>query len=514
MGNTTSVERMGGEEPVLADLVRLVQSTYAETMPVGDGRGLARLEQGLHRVRRPFLWESRRALIAAFATLAVAVGAASAYRQFQSVTYEVMNGAVGPGGFVRPTAPGATILFSEGSEVALGEAARARVDNLTSDGGHVVVESGSVHAQIVHRKHARWFVDAGPYTIRVTGTAFHVKWSWEQERLDIRMDRGSVVVTGPLAPAGVTLNGGMHLMVTPGSGLSIVGNGVSRSLSESGGDDSLGLRDSVHVPVTGGTAPAGENPGERPADEDGATTSLADRSPEFEGAPAVVDKHRPATRERAVMAAPGQRPHQGSGAAGTERRVAALAPGSARQSSDPDATPQAADASWSGNEDWAREHWDRRLARGDAQGILDDAAAVGIAHVLTRASGQQLSALADAARYGHQPALARRVLLSMRERFPRSAESRDAAFFLGGLAEDATDSGGPAAALEWYDRYLSETVNGRYAPQALGRKLVMTQKLNGTEAARAVANDYLDRFPGGPYASAARKLNRPGASPP
>ncbi|MEP6653454.1 MAG: FecR domain-containing protein [Myxococcales bacterium] len=506
-----TVERTGGEDPVLSDLVRLVQSTYSETMPVGDGRGLARLEQGLHRVRRPFLREHRRVLVAAIATLTVVAGGAFAYRQFQSLTYEVMNGAVGPGGFVRSTAPDATILFSEGSEITLGEAARARVDNLTSDGGHVVVESGSVHARIVHRKHARWFVDAGPYTIQVTGTAFNVKWSWEKERLDIRMDRGSVVVTGPLAPAGVTLTGGMRLMVTPASGLSISGNGVSQGLSQSGNADSSGLRDNVREPVPAGTAPAGENPGEQPADEDSAATSLADPSPAFDGASAVLQKHRPATRERAAMSAPGQRLHQGPGAAGTagtEHRLAALAPGSAHQASDPDATPQAADPSWSGNQRWAPEQWDKRLARGDVQEILDDAAAVGIANVLTRASGRQLSALADAARYGHQPALARRVLLSIRERFPRSGESRDAAFFLGGLAEDATGGGGPAAALDWYDRYLSETVQGRYAPQALGRKMVMMQKLKGTEAARAVAIEYLDRFPGGPYAFPARKMIR------
>jgi hypothetical protein len=142
------------------------------------------------------------------------------------------------------------------------------------------------------------------------------------------------------------------------------------------------------------------------------------------------------------------------------------------------------------------------------QGILNDAEARGLDRVLVDASGRELSALADAARYGHRPALARRVLLSVRERFPRSNESRNAAFFLGGLAEDAAGSGGPSAALEWYERYLTESGHGRYGAQALGRKMVLTHKLEGTEAARPVASEYLDRFPGGPYASAARKLMR------
>jgi hypothetical protein len=94
----------------------------------------------------------------------------------------------------------------------------------------------------------------------------------------------------------------------------------------------------------------------------------------------------------------------------------------------------------------------------------------------------------------------------MRERFAGSPEARDAAFFLGGLAEDAGGTGG--AALDWYDRYLDENGRGRYAAQALGRKMVMTQKLKGIEAARPMADEYLARFPEGPYAAAARKLMR------
>ena len=38
--------------------------------------------------------------------------------------------------------------------------------------------------------------------------------------------------------------------------------------------------------------------------------------------------------------------------------------------------------------------------------------------------------------------------------------------------------------------------------------MVMTQKLKGIEAARPIADEYLGRFPEGPYAAAARKLMR------
>jgi len=80
---------------------------------------------------------------------------------------------------------------------------------------------------------------------------------------------------------------------------------------------------------------------------------------------------------------------------------------------------------------------------------------------------------------------------------------------LGGLAEDAgTADGQNSAALDWYDRYLGENGRGRYAAQALGRKMVMTQKMKGIEAARPIADEYLSRFPDGPYATAAHKVMR------
>ncbi|MES1204699.1 MAG: FecR domain-containing protein, partial [Pseudomonadota bacterium] len=395
--------------------------------------------------------------------VALVVGGVLAFRQFDTVTYQVTNGSIGPGGFVHPTAAGTTIVFSEGSEIALGEAARTRVDALTADGGHVVVESGVVQARIVPRKHARWVVDAGPYTIRVTGTVFKVKWSWTSEMLDLQLDHGSVVVTGPLAPAGVTLTTGMRLTANPRAGLAIGAGAASGPASLA----APGIRSRSGASAVD----------ERGQDERGIDPSGDD------GMNRGVDFVAPAESGLGL----GERARSNNG-----RQKAAPA---ARLLAGPLAGPPGG--------------WDRQLARGDVQAILNDADARGVDRVLRGASGRDLSALADAARYGHRPALARRALLSMRDRFPRSAEAREAAFFLGGLAEDAAGAGGSSAALRWYEQYLGDSAGGRYSAQALGRKMVITQKLKGIEAARVVAAIYLERFPAGPYASAARKLTSP-----
>ncbi|HXX66133.1 MAG TPA: FecR domain-containing protein [Polyangiaceae bacterium] len=147
--------------------------------------------------------------------------------------------------------------------------------------------------------------------------------------------------------------------------------------------------------------------------------------------------------------------------------------------------------------------WATRVARGSFQAVIDDAQRQGIDRVLTEASQADLAALADAARYAHSQDLARRALGAQRARFPGSVLARDAAFFLGGLAESGGDDAG---SVEWYETYLRESPDGAYASQALGRKMMLVEPIRGTDAARTAAAEYLRRFGDGPYAPNARKL--------
>ena len=147
--------------------------------------------------------------------------------------------------------------------------------------------------------------------------------------------------------------------------------------------------------------------------------------------------------------------------------------------------------------------WAAALAAGRTDSILGDVERVGLKRSLVDASSDDLSALADAARYRRED-LARLALLAQRSRFADYGRARDAAFLLGRL-EDAHD-GGQAKAIEWYDLYLEDGPTGAYASEALGRKMIATQKLTGNAAARAVAQEYLGHFPSGTYAGAARAL--------
>jgi hypothetical protein len=150
--------------------------------------------------------------------------------------------------------------------------------------------------------------------------------------------------------------------------------------------------------------------------------------------------------------------------------------------------------------------WAAALAAGEAGRILGDVERLGLPRALGEASSDDLSALADAARYRRQPDLARQALLAQRSRFAGSARACDAAFMLGRLEE--AQEGGGAKALAWYEQYLEGAPTGAYASEALGRRMIATQKLMGSAAARAVAQDYLLRFPAGAYAGAARALRQ------
>jgi len=150
--------------------------------------------------------------------------------------------------------------------------------------------------------------------------------------------------------------------------------------------------------------------------------------------------------------------------------------------------------------------WSKLLAKGDFASVIADAERRGVGPTIAQANAADLSALADAARYTKRNELARQVLLAMRARFAGSEPARDASFFLGRLAESASDRSKSAEpALTWYETYLREASHGLYASEALGREMALLAHGTPTRA-RKVARQYLASFPQGPQAELARAL--------
>jgi ferric-dicitrate binding protein FerR (iron transport regulator) len=447
-------------ERTVSELVQLAQQTYGSGLtPREEAAGLLRFEQAV--ARKTLQRRGRLAWLFGFSMAAAAAAGVSFWmtsREPRSavLTFSVVGGSVSDGGYVRAGAtPGTELRFSDGSTLALDPGTSTRITDLNANGSRVLLESGYARVHVTPRPRARWTVDAGPYSVRVVGTEFDIRWSGSEEMFDVALHKGSIIVTGPLATRGLTMEAGQHLVANVKQGEIFLDR----------------------APRTGSTGATGATQAEAEA--------LGD-----EAAPPAAARPEPT-------------PPADVGARGAERALPA--PSGARGTHARSGLPVAG-AVASAASDSPSASWSKRVAEGDFRGVVAEAQRRGLDATLGAAPAPELAALADAARYVLRRDVARRALLAERERFPKSREGREAAFFLGGLSEDEPGAEASRAALDWYDHYLSDSPQGAYAPHALGREMVLVHRLRGAEAARPIAVEYLRRFPNGPYAGPARKL--------
>jgi hypothetical protein len=183
-------------------------------MSARENAGLMRFEQAVARRTlraspRPLLWALGFGAVAA----GIALFAVKNSAHDSALTFNVVNGSVSDGGYVRASAGGGTeVHFSDGSNLALDPGTSTRVTDVDAHGGRVLLESGRAHVRVTHRPAAKWVVDAGPYSVHVVGTEFDVRWSGSDEVLDVHLHRGAVIVRGPLASGGLAMEAGQRLV--------------------------------------------------------------------------------------------------------------------------------------------------------------------------------------------------------------------------------------------------------------------------------------------------------------
>ena len=130
------------------------------------------------------------------------------------LSYRVDNGEIGDGGYLRSYGgSGVSLLFAEGTELRLAAGARGRLTSVDAQGARFAIEQGEADINVVPRAGARWLIDAGPFLITVHGTTFTAAWDGEREQLDIRMTRGLVSVSGPVADGKIAVRGGQRLTI-------------------------------------------------------------------------------------------------------------------------------------------------------------------------------------------------------------------------------------------------------------------------------------------------------------
>ena len=401
-------------DPRVLGLAALARGSLQGEPSRRDAASFVRVGEKVVENRRK---KRRLTAVAAVAATAVAALGVLFVTHTRALTYRVVNGAVVEG--ERVVAGAATeVRFSDGSALALTPGAETSIAELDAHGGRVRLDEGTAKVTITKRPGASWTLAAGPYSVRVTGTAFSLHWSKREQTFAIAMTSGSVVVTGPLINSGITLRAGQRLESLVGAGRLVLD-----------GESPVAKEDTAAAPL---------NPG-------------------------------PAASPSSLAVAPPATP-SGAGDLTALGRSSAL-------------------------------DWRKKAAQGDFAEVIAAAERRGIDATLASVPLEDLAALADSARYARRTALAKRALLTERSRFPRSAAARDAAFFLGRIAEDEG-----TGASEWYERYLSESPDGAYASQALGRKMMLAYQRGGAKSAAALASTYLEKYPSGAYAGTAKKI--------
>ena len=123
--------------------------------------------------------------------------------------------AVGLGASVSaPSDREVPLRFSDGSVIALAPGSEAAIASLEHNGGTLGIRRGLAHVQIVHNADTHWALQAGPYTVNVTGTRFDIEWRPEMQRLRVDLFQGSIVVSGRNHESTTRLSAGQRLLVT------------------------------------------------------------------------------------------------------------------------------------------------------------------------------------------------------------------------------------------------------------------------------------------------------------
>jgi len=201
-------------------LAKLVRDTVQPPTAAALSRGLDLLmiRAKAQTARRPkaVIWSLAAALAVICALLGGQVTSALRGRTpvVPALVYRVEGGSVLAGGYLRESGQGGVrLLFNEGTKVELSPGARGRLRAVDKEGTRVVIDQGSASFDVARSKDRRWFVEAGPFSVAVKGTFFSVSWEPSSERFELRLEHGSVVVSGPIAGGDIELRAGQRLIV-------------------------------------------------------------------------------------------------------------------------------------------------------------------------------------------------------------------------------------------------------------------------------------------------------------
>ncbi|MFO0633003.1 MAG: FecR domain-containing protein [Nannocystaceae bacterium] len=116
-------------------------------------------------------------------------------------------------------APGhghASLAVGDGATLSLHDGARGRVSLADTKAVVVVLESGTMRAEVDPAARRTVAIEAGPYRVAVVGTAFDVVWLPDAGELAVTVSRGKVEVHTPTSSAPIAVDAGHRLIAREG----------------------------------------------------------------------------------------------------------------------------------------------------------------------------------------------------------------------------------------------------------------------------------------------------------
>jgi TolA-binding protein len=195
--------RLGAE---LADSLEAVRSRAP------SGSDAAARERFLRAQPSP---RARLALLSAAATILLLVGLGlGRWASAQAPLGAALEGKVlTEGASVDANRP-LVLRFTDGTELALEQGSRLRIEALRTAGATIRLHAGALEAAIEPSHGASWWLDAGPFRVHVRGTRFSLRWEPDQDHFTLALQEGSVAVEGPVVESGATLRPGQRLEVS------------------------------------------------------------------------------------------------------------------------------------------------------------------------------------------------------------------------------------------------------------------------------------------------------------
>jgi hypothetical protein len=88
------------------------------------------------------------------------------------------------------------LVFSDGTRMVLAPKSKARLRDVRREGARVELANGSLRVAVVPRAASSFWIDAGPFTVHVTGTRFDVDFDPADESFALALEEGHVELSG------------------------------------------------------------------------------------------------------------------------------------------------------------------------------------------------------------------------------------------------------------------------------------------------------------------------------